>query len=149
MNFKFSLFKFYVFITLSITACAVPNTHDREIREVQFSGFYNEISGELSDGTPVNGAAWFKGDHNGNFCLQADETVCSGQYKASIARRISGRFICNDGLTGDFVTDRVPAGGFVVPIHAEASMSDGRTALATFSELKQGSGTSRCFVQPR
>ena len=132
---------------VTVAGCAAVVATDRVVREVQFSGYYNDITGELSDGTPFTGKSWFRGNTaRGDFCLQAAEMVCSGTYSANLARRINGEMVCSNGLTGEYTTERVPKGDFVVPLDASGALSDGRTATATFSAIKQGSGAATCFV---
>ncbi|MFY2824448.1 hypothetical protein [Ruegeria sp. MALMAid1280] len=129
-----------------VSGCATEKVDERVERNVEFSGFYNEISGNLSDGSAVSGVAWFSGGRpGGDFCLQTEETVCSGKYSAGISRRISGEFVCSNGIIGSYKTERIPEGDFVVPVKGTGSLSDGRSARVVFSELKRGSGTTRCL----
>lgn len=128
-------------------ACTTVPTGPRQIAEVSFNGNYNEISGTLSDGLAFKGVSWFNdGRPRGDFCLTAGEMVCSGRYNATLARRIKGQMVCSNGLTGNYVTERIPRDNYVIAISAEGGLSDGRTATATFSEMRQGSGKTTCFV---
>lgn len=128
--------------------CTEDSVDDRTVRDVVYSGYYNEISGTLSDGSTVSGVAWFtKTPVGGDFCLQTQDTVCSGRYSASLSRRISGKFVCANGLTGSYKTERIPKGDFVVPLNATGVLSDGRSANVVFSELLQGKGITSCFTK--
>lgn len=134
---------------VGLAACTTLSSADRVVRDVDYVGLYNDINGTLSDGTAFTGKAWFKRSARvGDFCLQMSDAVCSGRYAASPARRVSGDFVCSNGVTGSYETDRTRRGSFVVPVEATGSLSDGRTARATFSEVKEGRGTAQCFVPP-
>jgi hypothetical protein len=140
-------FSLIALVAVGAVGCSAVVTSERVIREVQFSGHYNDINGVLSDGTPFTGKGWFKqGTTRGDFCLQAAEIVCSGKHSATLSRRISGDFVCSDGTTGSYQTERVPQGSFVVPISGTGTLSDGRTAEAEFSPLEEGPGQATCFV---
>jgi len=137
-------------IAVFISGCATDTQEQRVERNVEFSGYYNEISGSLSDGSAVSGVAWFTGGiPRGDFCLQTEETVCSGKYSTSPARRISGEFVCANGMTGSYKTERIPAGDFLLPVKATGTISDGRNASVVFSKLKKGSGTTSCFTSAK
>jgi hypothetical protein len=133
-----------------LAGCNTLDSADRVVREVTYSGVHNFIEGTLSDGTEFTGVGWFaNGKTSGNFCLQAKDMVCSGTYKAGLARRLSGIMVCSNGLTGEYVTERIVRGNTASPISATGSMSDGRTATATFSGIRaSGGGTTTCFVPP-
>lgn len=136
--------------TAFVVGCTAVVTSERVVREVQFSGYYNDINGTLSDGTSFTGAGWFRdGTTRGDFCLQTTKIVCSGKYAADLSRRISGNFVCSNGTTGKYQTERIPKNNFVVPIKGTGSLSDGRTATAVFSPLKQGASQTTCFVPPK
>ncbi len=129
-----------------LSGCAVEPEADRTISTVEYSGNYNTITGELSDGTTFTGVAWFySGAPRGEFCLQSEDFVCSGQYSASLSRRISGDFICSDMTTGSYQTERIQKGGFLEPVAALGELSDGRTSVATFAPMQNGSGTTTCY----
>lgn len=134
---------------IGLAACTTLSPADRVVRDVDYLGFYNDIEGTLSDGTPFTGKAWFKRSaRGGDFCLQMADAVCSGRYSGSVTRRITGDFVCSNGLTGRYETDRIRESNFLRPVDATGSLSDGRTARATFSELKEGRGAVQCFVPP-
>lgn len=137
----------FTLITVGIVGCTAVATSERQVRDVRFSGYHNDINGTLSDGTPFTGKGWFReGRTRGDFCLQAAQFTCSGKYAANLSRRISGKFVCSDGSTGTYVTERIIRNDFSVPVKGTGTLSDGRTATAEFSPIKQGSGQTRCFV---
>lgn len=136
-------------IAILLTACATPLEGKRVVRDVSFVASYNDVSGELSDGSKFTGVAWFRpNSYNGDFCLQTADAVCSGKFSARASRRISGEFICSDGITGTYITERLSSGSGLVPINGTGELSDGRTATVSFSEIKNARQTARCFLPP-
>lgn len=136
-----------VAIAIGLTGCTTIEQPEVIVEEATFSTFYNDITGELSDGTTVSGKSWLTiGNTRGNFCLRAGDLVCSGKYSANISRRISGSFSCSDGTTGEYITKRLPKGDFLIPLDATATLSDGRSGTATFSPFKQGSSSTTCVT---
>ena len=136
-----------VLCALGLFGCATAVSQTRIVKEVAFAGHYNEINGTLSDGSVFTGKGWFTpGTTRGDFCLQSQEMVCSGKYSATLAKRIKGEFVCSNGMTGNYVSERIADGDFVVPVNASGSLSDGRTATAVFSPIKEGNASTTCFV---
>ncbi|MEP0962281.1 MAG: hypothetical protein ABJQ70_21310 [Roseobacter sp.] len=146
---KKTLVAIFPTIAIILTACATPLDGERVVRDVSFVASYNDISGELSDGSKFTGVAWFRENRlNGDFCLQAADAVCSGKFSARVSRRISGEFICSDGITGTYITERLSSGSGLVPISGTGELSDGRTATVLFSKKKNTRQTARCFLPP-
>jgi hypothetical protein len=118
----------------------------KTVQTVPYSGYYNLISGGLSDGTPVSGVAWFQGnDTRGTACVTAGEMVCSGHFSTSRAKTITAKLRCSSGVSINVTTERVPDGDFVTPVAAQGTLSDGRQATAQFSPLANGSGSATCY----
>lgn len=119
-----------------------------DVTRISFTGYYNDISGKLSDGTIFTGKGWFPpGQRNGKFCILAADLACSGKFAASTDKTISGSLNCSGGITGEYQTERVAAGAFVKPVFAHGELSDGRTAVARFSPVYQGTATVTCPKQ--
>lgn len=136
-------------VTILLAACATPLEGERVVRDVSFVASYNDVAGELSDGSKFTGIAWFRpNSYNGDFCLQTTDATCSGKFSAGVSRRISGKFICSDGITGTYVTERLSSGSGLVPISGTGELSDGRTATVSFSKIKNAGRTARCFLPP-
>lgn len=133
--------------TLTVLAsCDVDSRKEKSVTRVQYSGFYNTIIGKISDGSEFEGVAWWDpGAYRGTFCLQTDETVCSGRYSARGSRIITGRFECSDSVTGSYRTERIDEGAFLEPISATGKLSDGRTSTAVFAPRQQGTGETICY----
>lgn len=128
----------------ALSACTIVNT-EPEVTRTSFQGYYNVINGKLSDGSTFEGVAWFKSGRRGDFCIQNKKTVCSGTFSTNADLRIKGAMTCSDGSTGTYTTDRIQDGDFVKPLFATGEMSDGRTAIAEFSPIKQGAGETLCY----
>jgi len=146
MLLKFHKFSAALLCCTAFVGCSDFNTKGDEVTRVDFTGYYNDIAGTLSDGTHFEGKGWFNpGEPRGQFCLQTETLTCSGTYSAGLSKRISGKFYCSDGTTGRYRTERIEDGNFVRPVIGKGKLSDGRTAVATFSAIKNGTDHTLCL----
>ena len=107
--------------------------------------YYNDFSGETSDGNAIVGVAWFRpGAETGTFCLRAGQAVCMGHFPANKDLSVTGKFQCTDGNIGVFAVTRTPMGNFVLPQKASAMLSDGRTGAILFGPLQSGNVAIDC-----
>lgn len=133
-------------LSIAIVGCAIQSGVEKSAKSVKYSGHYNKINGKLSDGTKLDGIAWFqKGSSLGDFCFQADDMTCSGKYSAGAEWNIAGKLECSNQTTGTFQATRIPDGNFVTPIKASGNFSDGRTGTVNFGPNQTGSGTTICY----
>ncbi|MES0826500.1 hypothetical protein [Ruegeria sp. SCP11] len=136
-----------IFMALSfVAACDDGASEAKSVTKVKYSGNFNTISGKLSDGSEFEGVAWWvSGAYKGKFCLQTAEAVCSGKFSARASRVIAGQFECSDMATGSYRTERIEKGAHLHPIKATGILSDGRTSVAEFAPLQEGSGETICY----